>query len=76
LQSWRAVVNIGHRPTLEKPNPELRVEAHLLDFQGDLYGQELKLVFVEKLRDEKKFSSLDELREQIARDIREAKSRF
>jgi riboflavin kinase/FMN adenylyltransferase len=76
LQSWRAVVNIGHRPTLEKPTPELRVEAHLLDFQGDLYGQELKLVFVEKLRDEKKFSSLDELRGQIARDIREAQSRF
>ncbi len=74
--SYRAVLNIGHRPTLQNPVPQLRIEAHLLDFQGDLYGQELELTFVEKLRDEKKFSSLADLRAQIARDIVEAQCRF
>ncbi len=72
----RAVLNIGLRPTLQDPNPNLRVETHLLDFAGDLYGQELELIFVEKLRDEKKFDSLAELRDQITRDIRDAQSRF
>ena len=72
----RAVVNIGSRPTLQNAVPRLRVEAHLLDFSGDLYDQELELVFVDKLRDEKKFPSLEELRQQISRDIREAMVRF
>src|SRR5258707_4739688 len=72
----RAVLTIGLRPTLQDPNPNLRVETHLLDFAGDLYGQELELIFVEKLRDEKKFDSLAELRDQITRDIRDAQSRF
>lgn len=74
--SHRAVLNIGHRPTIQEPKPQLRVEAHLLDFTGDLYGQELELVFVERLRDEKKFGSLAELREQIGRDIRQAATKF
>jgi riboflavin kinase/FMN adenylyltransferase len=75
-ESHRAVLNIGHRPTLANPHPQLRVEAHLLGFQGDLYGKELDIVFVEKLRAEKKFGSLDDLREQIGRDIAEARRRF
>ena len=72
----RAVLNIGTRPTLKNPKPELRVEAHLLDFDGDLYGQELEIIFVEKLRDEKKFPSLNDLRAQIGRDIEDAQTRF
>ena len=75
-RSWRAVLNIGHRPTLANPAPQLRVEAHLIDYHGDLYGQELEVTFVEKLREEKKFGSLAELREQIAKDILEAQMRF
>ncbi len=75
-KTHRAVLNIGHRPTLEQANPPLRVEAHLIDFAGELYSQELELVFVEKLRPEKKFASLAELREQIARDILDAQMRF
>ena len=72
----RAVANIGLRPTLRNPAPELRVEAHLLDFDGDLYGQEVEMTFVEKLRDEQKFSSTDELRAQIARDVNAARAKF
>ena len=72
----RAAVNIGLRPTLSSPAPELRVEAHLLDFNGDLYGKELELTFVEKLREERKFASLEGLQAQIARDVTEADRRF
>ena len=75
-KTWRAVLNIGHRPTLQNPNPQLRVEAHLIDFAGDIYGQELEVAFVEKLRGEKKFPSLAELRQQIAQDILDAQMRF
>jgi riboflavin kinase/FMN adenylyltransferase len=75
-RNYRAVVNIGCRPTIKQLEPQLRVEAHLMDFSGDLYGQELQLFFVEKLRDEKKFDSVEELRAQIASDIQEATQRF
>ena len=73
---YRSVLNIGLRPTLDRPEPQLRVEAHLIDFTDDLYGRELEVTFLEKLRDEKKFASLGELREQIARDILDAQMRF
>jgi riboflavin kinase/FMN adenylyltransferase len=73
---YRAVLNIGYRPTLQNPAPQLRVEAHLLDNSADLYGQEMEVTFADKLRDEKQFGSLSELSEQIARDIREARARF
>lgn len=72
----RAVLNIGHRPTRNQPAPVLHVEAHLLDFTGDLYGKELEVTFGDRLRDEKKFNSLDELRGQISRDILTARDRF
>jgi riboflavin kinase/FMN adenylyltransferase len=75
-KTYRAVMNIGTRPTLGNPNPSLRVEAHLLDFNGELYGEELEVVFAEKLRDEIKFPSVNELKAQIARDIEHAKQSF
>lgn len=70
---WRrAVLNIGRRPTLASPETALRIEAHLLDFDGDLYGEELELTFVERLRDEEKFPSADALKAQIAADVKRA----
>ena len=72
----RAVLNIGYRPTLQNPHPFLRVEAHLLDFSSDLYGQELEVIFLEKIRDEIKFPSLDDLCSQITRDITQARQIF
>jgi riboflavin kinase/FMN adenylyltransferase len=75
-KTHRAVLNIGTRPTLGNPNPSLRVEAHLLDFNGELYGEELEIVFAEKLRDEKKFPSVEDLKAQIAQDIERAKGLF
>jgi riboflavin kinase/FMN adenylyltransferase len=66
---YHAALNIGLRPTIATTTPQLRVEAHLLDFNGDLYGAEMEVEPGGKLRDEQRFSSPAELREQIARDI-------
>jgi riboflavin kinase / FMN adenylyltransferase len=68
-QLYRVALNIGLRPTVASAKPQLRVEAHLLDFSGELYGEELEVELGEKLRDERKFASATELREQITRDI-------
>ena len=73
---YRAVLNIGTRPTLDEAVPQRSVEAHLLDFSGDLYGQELEITFLEKLRDEQKFADLAELKNQIRQDIKTAQSLF
>ncbi len=72
---YRVALNIGFRPTVTA-GVQLRVEAHLLDFDGELYGSELEIEIGEKLRDEKKFSSPDELKKQIAHDIAEVRERF
>jgi riboflavin kinase/FMN adenylyltransferase len=66
---YRAALNIGLRPTVASAAPVLRVEAHLLDFQGDLYGAELELELGVKLRDERRFGSPAELRRQIEMDV-------
>jgi riboflavin kinase / FMN adenylyltransferase len=72
----RAVVNLGYRPTLRAPVRGLQVEAHLLDFDGNLYGQEMEITFVEKLREEQKFPSPEALVRQIASDIDRARQVF
>ena len=72
----RAVLNIGLRPTLASPEPTLQLEAHLLDFNGELYGQAMEIELVERLRDEQRFDSTDELATQISRDIERARTLF
>lgn len=62
-----AVANIGYNPTFG--NEVLSVEVHILDFQSDLYGRDLKVHFVQRLRGERKFSGLEELKTQIGKDI-------
>ena len=63
----KAAVNIGYRPTVN--GHSLNIEAHLLDFDHEIYGQELALEFYGRIRDEQKFESLDSLVDQIHRDI-------
>ena len=63
----KAMINIGHNPTCNHRD-ELSVEAHLIDFNQDLYGQTITLYFYEKLRDEVKFASADELIAQLNAD--------
>lgn len=65
------VANIGVRPTVEAG---FAVEAHLFDFDRDLYGETLRVELVARLREEKKFGSLDELKQQISRDAEHARS--
>lgn len=72
-RTHRSVMNLGLRPSLNQPQPVLRAEVHLLDFEGDLYGRELAVSFVEKIRDERRYDSLDALREQIHRDVDRAR---
>ena len=68
---YRAVVNAGVRPTFGET--ELAVEAHLLDFSGDLYGQRINLTFLRRLREERRFPSVEALREQIVADVAAAR---
>jgi riboflavin kinase / FMN adenylyltransferase len=70
------VVNLGYRPTLRNPQPVLRVEAHLLDYDDDLYGQTMELIFLARLRGESRFDSLTKLKEQIQLDIQAARPLF
>ena len=70
-QYYHGIANIGIRPTIEGKKAIL--EVNLFDFSGDIYGQYLDVTFVHKLRDEKKFDSLSELKEQITQDICTAK---
>jgi len=75
-RSHHGVLNIGWRPTISNPTPALRVEAHLLDFAEDIYAAELELTFVQKLRDEQKFPSIEALKSAIARDVATARALF
>lgn len=83
IQTWlgdqriSGVANLGHRPTFHdafRSTPVL--ELHLLDFDGDLYGCNLDIAFLSRLRDERRFQTPEALREQVKRDIAEARRRL
>ncbi len=67
-----AAVNVGVRPTFDTGRG-LLIEAYLIDFEGDLYGETLRIAFVERMRGEKRFESVEELVEQMWADVRQAK---
>jgi riboflavin kinase/FMN adenylyltransferase len=71
LECHASVTNIGVRPSFA--NGQRTVEAHLIDFAGSLYGRRLALEFVQRLRPEMKFPSIDALRTQIERDVEMAR---
>lgn len=73
-QVWPAVTNIGHNPTFG--GSPLRVETHLLGFSGDIYGTQLEVAFVQRLRDEMRFPDAKALKAQIHRDSRQAEYFF
>lgn len=75
-RAWGAVANVGVRPTFEQGTNTPRVEAHLLDFELDLYGRILYIDFLERLRDEQRFPNIPALVEQIQRDIAQARQYF
>ncbi|HUN45931.1 MAG TPA: bifunctional riboflavin kinase/FAD synthetase [Stellaceae bacterium] len=71
--AWRpGVANLGTRPTVG--GTDLRLEAHLFDFDGELYGKHLRVALIEHLRPERKFAGLDDLKAQIAADAGQARA--
>lgn len=75
-QVWGAVTNVGVRPTFESQMPVSHVETHVLDFDRDLYGQQVQLEFLERLRDEQRFPNVDALVAQIKQDIQTARKKL
>jgi len=65
---FNGVANYGLRPTISK-NEKSVLEVHILDFDKEIYGEKIKVTFLRKIREEKKFNSLDELKAQIKQDI-------
>ena len=67
---YGAMINIGSNPTFE--NTEVTIEAHILDFDKDIYGKKALFIFVEMIREEIKFNSIDALKNQLISDIEES----
>jgi len=72
---YAAVTNVGIRPTVNNGS-DVTVEAWILDFDGDLYGQTVRLEFIRHIRDEIRFDSLDALKAQIMRDAETTRACF
>lgn len=65
---YRAIANVGRNPTVEE-NGERLLEVHILNFDRDIYGQEITVRLLDRIRPELHFASVEELREQIKKDI-------
>ena len=72
-QALKGVVNLGVRPTIGSATGERLLELHLLDFDEEIYGEEVEVTFVKCLRGEEKFGSLEALKAQIGQDVAEAR---
>lgn len=73
-RAFTAMVNVGFRPTVDQLSHRLSIEAHLLDFEGDLYGQRLQLSIQSRIRDERKMETIDELKAQLTEDLASVKA--
>jgi riboflavin kinase/FMN adenylyltransferase len=69
----QGMVNIGSRPTVNDNLVNKSIEVHILDFSNDIYSQRLRLFFIDRIRDEKKFSGLEELKSQLIQDEQKAR---
>lgn len=72
-KEFNAVVNIGHKPTIDTDSSQRGAEIHIIDWSGDLYGQYIEVELTHKLREERRFDSLEALKQQIEADIERAK---
>ncbi len=72
---YNSITNIGFNPTFED-HKRLSVETHIIDFEEDIYGKKIEVFFLSKIRDEKKFESIEQLKEQIKIDMRSAREFF
>ncbi|MDP2890737.1 MAG: bifunctional riboflavin kinase/FAD synthetase [Bacteroidota bacterium] len=67
-QTFQGMLNIGSRPTVNNNADNRSIEVHIFDFESDIYGEPIELVFFKKLREEQKFLSIDALKEQLVKD--------
>jgi riboflavin kinase/FMN adenylyltransferase len=74
-REWPAVVNVGTRPTFHDSS-RILAEAHLIDFDGDLYGRRVEISFRFHLRSERRFDDVEALRQQIGADVAEGRRRL
>ena len=74
MSEFKGIANIGIRPTVGGTSPVL--EVNIFDFKKEIYGKRIKVEFIKKIRDEKKFDSLDDLKKQIAKDVNTAKEQL
>ena len=73
-QTYKAMANIGHRPTIgDRSQDNPLIEVNLFDFDGDLYGKQIRVRFIDRIRSEEKFDGLDELKAQLEQDREKAK---
>jgi riboflavin kinase / FMN adenylyltransferase len=70
---YPGVVNLGYRPTVSTGKSERTLEIHLLDFDRDIYGEDLEVRFIRYLRPERKFENIDALVRQIEADVKQAR---
>lgn len=71
---WQGVANVGSRPTLN--GRQMQLEVHIFEYNGDLYGRNIEVYPRQKIRDEIKFDSFEELKSQIEKDAQQARLFF
>jgi riboflavin kinase/FMN adenylyltransferase len=68
MDSYFGMANIGYRPTIRLQKHELTAEVNILHFDKDIYGKEITICFLEKIREEERFNGLNQLKEQLRKD--------
>jgi riboflavin kinase/FMN adenylyltransferase len=75
-EMYYSISNIGANPTIKEYTHSISLETHLLDFDEDIYDKNIEVFFIEKIRNEKKFKSIEQLKQNIANDVKRTKSFF
>lgn len=75
-QTYQGMLNIGSRPTVNNNADRRSIEVHVFDFDSEIYGEPIELIFFRKLREEQKFSSIDRLKDQLTLDRRDTLAYF
>ena len=68
-----SITNVGVAPTLREES-SFSIETHLLDYDEDIYGKDIEICFIHKLRDERKYESIEALKKQVTEDVKKARS--
>ncbi len=75
-RKYHGVTNVGVRPSIKEKNKKMSIETHILDFDANVYDHVAKVIFLDRIRGEHKFESLQELKTQIGKDLRQARGFF